>query len=53
MVKDCKAKGKEDPWLHVEFSKERIELEFLPKNFDYISRCKLHDLVNSMNDNLH
>jgi len=28
-------------------------LEFIPKNFDYISRCKLHDLVNATNDNLH
>jgi hypothetical protein len=31
---------------------ERIELEFIPKNSDYISRCKLHDLVNANNDNL-
>jgi hypothetical protein len=36
-----------------EFFKECIELEFIPKNFDYISRCKLHDLVNTANDNLH
>ncbi len=35
-----------------EFFKERIELEFIPKNFDYISRCKLRDLVNATNDNL-
>jgi hypothetical protein len=35
-----------------EFFKERIELEFIPKNFDYISRCKLCDLVNATNDNL-
>jgi hypothetical protein len=35
-----------------EFFKERIELEFIPKNFNYISRCKLHDLVNATNDNL-
>jgi len=33
-----------------EFFKERIELEFIPKNFDYVSRCKLHDLVNATND---
>jgi hypothetical protein len=35
-----------------EFFKECIELEFIPKNSDYISRCKLHDLVNVINDNL-
>jgi hypothetical protein len=36
-----------------EFFKERIKLEFIPKNSDYISRCKLRDLVNASNDNLH
>jgi hypothetical protein len=36
-----------------EFFKERIELEFIPKNSHYISRCKLGDLVNVANDNLH
>ncbi len=35
-----------------EFFKEHIELEFIPKNSDYISRCKLRDLVNATNDNL-
>jgi len=35
-----------------EFFKECIELEFIPKNSDYISRCKLYDLVNATNDNL-
>jgi hypothetical protein len=35
-----------------EFFKEHIELEFIPQNFDYISRCKLYDLVNVTNDNL-
>jgi len=35
-----------------EFFKERIELEFIPKNSDYISRCKFCDLVNVSNDNL-
>jgi hypothetical protein len=35
-----------------EFFKEHIELEFIPKNYDYISRCKLCDLVNTTNDNL-
>ncbi len=35
-----------------EFFKECIELEFIPKNSDYISRCKLRDLVNANNENL-
>jgi hypothetical protein len=35
-----------------EFFKERIESEFIPKNSDYISRSKLRDLVNAINDNL-
>ncbi len=35
-----------------EFFKEHIELESIPRNFDYISRCKLRDLVNATNDNL-
>jgi len=35
-----------------EFFKERIESKFIPKNSDYISRCKLRDLVNANNDNL-
>ncbi len=35
-----------------EFFKECIESEFIPKNFDYISRCKLCDRVNVTNDNL-
>jgi hypothetical protein len=35
-----------------EFFKERIESEFIPKNSDYISRCKLRDLVNASNENL-
>jgi hypothetical protein len=35
-----------------EFFKEHIELDFIPKNSDYISRCKLRDLVNVKNDNL-
>jgi hypothetical protein len=35
-----------------EFFKECIELEFIPKNSDYISRCKFCDLVNATNDNL-
>jgi hypothetical protein len=35
-----------------EFFKERVKSKFIPKNFDYISRCKLRDLVNVTNDNL-
>jgi hypothetical protein len=35
-----------------EFFKERVKAEFVPRNFDYISRCKLRDLVNATNDNL-
>ncbi len=35
-----------------EFFKERIKLEFIPKNSNYISRCKFRDLVNATNDNL-
>jgi hypothetical protein len=35
-----------------EFFKECVESEFVPKNFDYISRCKLRDLVSATNDNL-
>ncbi len=35
-----------------EFFKEHMELEFIPKNFNYISRCKFYDLVNATNDNL-
>ncbi len=36
----------------LEFFKKHIELEFVPKNSDYISRCKLCDHVNVANDNL-
>ncbi len=35
-----------------EFFKEHIESKFVPRNFDYISRCKLRDLVNAINENL-
>ncbi len=35
-----------------EFFKERVEAEFVPRNPDYISRCKLRDLVNATNENL-
>ncbi len=34
------------------FFKERVKTEFVPRNSDYISRCKLHDLVNATNENL-
>jgi hypothetical protein len=36
-----------------DFFKEHIELECIPKNYDYISRSKLCDLINMTNDNLH
>jgi len=35
-----------------EFFKEQIELKFIPKNSNYISRCKFCDFVNATNDNL-
>jgi hypothetical protein len=35
-----------------EFFKDRIETEFVPRNSDYISRCKLCDLVNATKENL-
>ncbi len=35
-----------------EFFKERLESEFVPRNSDYISRCKLRNLVNATNENL-
>ncbi len=35
-----------------EFFKECVETEFVPRNFNYISRCKLRDLVNAINENL-
>ncbi len=35
-----------------EFFKDRVETEFVPRNSNYISRCKLHDLVNATNENL-
>ncbi len=36
-----------------EFFKEHVESKFIPKNSDYILRCKLCNLVNVTNDNLH
>jgi len=35
-----------------EFFKERLESEFVPRNSDYMSRCKRRDLVNATNENL-
>jgi hypothetical protein len=35
-----------------EFFKERLESDFVPRNSDYISRCKLRNLVNVANENL-
>ncbi len=43
--------GKNDGYTW-EFFKERVESEFVPRNSDYISRCKLCNLVNATNDNL-
>jgi hypothetical protein len=36
-----------------EFLRECIESKFIPKNSNYILRCKFRDLVNATNDNLH
>jgi hypothetical protein len=35
-----------------EFFKNRIEAKFILRNSDYISRCKLRDLMNATNENL-
>jgi hypothetical protein len=35
-----------------EFFKDCVETEFVPRNSDYILRCKLRDLVNATNENL-
>jgi len=35
-----------------EFFKDCVENKFIPRNSDYTSRCKLHDLVNAINENL-
>jgi hypothetical protein len=35
-----------------EFFNECVETKFVPRNSDYISRCKLRDLVNATNENL-
>jgi hypothetical protein len=53
MVEDYKVREGRTHGYTWEFFKECIEVEFIPKNFDHISRCKLCDLVNLINDNLH
>jgi hypothetical protein len=50
MVKQEERKTHGYTW---EFFKECIESEFIPKNSDYISKCKLYDLTKANNDNLH
>jgi hypothetical protein len=52
MVGDSEAEEGKTHGYTWEFFKEHIELEFIPKHFDYISRCKFRDLVNVTNENL-
>jgi hypothetical protein len=49
MVRQEEGKNHGYTW---EFFKERLESEFIPRNSNYISRCKLRDLVNATNENL-
>jgi hypothetical protein len=49
MVRQDEGKNHGYTW---EFFKDRIEAEFIPRNSDYIFRCKLRDLVNATNENL-
>jgi hypothetical protein len=53
MVEDNEVRGKKTHGFTWKFFKERIELEFVPKYYDYVSRCKFCDLMIAMNDNLH
>jgi hypothetical protein len=53
MVEDTRQEERKTHGYTWEFFKECIELKFIPKKFDYISRCKLCDLMNLTNDNLH
>jgi hypothetical protein len=53
MVEDSEARRREDPWLHMRIFQTYIESKFIPKNYDYISKCKFCDLTNMTNDNLH
>jgi hypothetical protein len=48
-VRQEKGKTRGYTW---EFFKDLVETEFVPRNSDYISRCKLRDLVNATNENL-
>jgi hypothetical protein len=52
MVEDGETRGEKNHGYTWEFFKERVESEFILKNYDYILRCKLRDLVNVTNDNL-
>jgi hypothetical protein len=52
MVENGEARGRENPWLHVGIIQRTHQVGFIPKNFNYISRCKLRDLVNATNDKL-
>jgi hypothetical protein len=52
MVGDNEAEEGKTHGYTWEFFKERIELEFIPKNLDYILKCKFRDLVNATNENL-
>jgi hypothetical protein len=49
MVRQEEGKNHGYTW---EFFNEHIGLEFIRKNSDHISRCKLRDLMNATNDNL-
>jgi hypothetical protein len=50
MVREKERKSPNYTW---EFFKECIELEYISKNSDCISRCKLRGLLTTTNDNLH
>jgi hypothetical protein len=52
MVEDSETKGGKNHGYTWEFFKERVESEFDPRNFNYLSSCKFRDLVNATNDNL-
>ncbi len=49
IMRQEEGKAHGDTWY---LFKKHIELKFTPKNSDYISRCKLYDLVNVTNENL-
>jgi hypothetical protein len=52
MVADGETRGGKNHGYTWEFFKERLESKFVPRNSDYIFRCKLRDLVNATNENL-